>query len=125
MQAAKELGKYAIGVDSDQAILYKDVDPELAELIPTSVLKRVDISLFQAIEAASKGELKWGTRVAVGIPEDGIGLADNEIYQKIVPEETRKLVDDYTKKIKNGEVEVVTAFNMDNDELLKYVDDAK
>lgn len=125
MQAAKELGKYAIGVDSDQAILYKDVDPELAELIPTSVLKRVDISLFQAIEAASKGELKWGTRVAVGIPEDGIGLADNDIYQKVVPEETRKLVDDYTEKIKSGEIEVVTAFNMDNDELLKYVDDAK
>lgn len=125
MQAAKERGKFAIGVDSDQAMLYKDVDPELANLIPTSVLKRVDISLFRAIEAAQKGELEWGTRIAMGIPEDGVGLADNEIYQELVPKETRDLVDEYTEKIKNGEIVVVTAFDMENEDLLKYVDDAK
>lgn len=34
LEAAKETGKYAIGVDSDQAMLYKDSDPEQAELIP-------------------------------------------------------------------------------------------
>ncbi|NLB90205.1 MAG: BMP family ABC transporter substrate-binding protein [Clostridiales bacterium] len=125
MQAGKELEKYIIGVDSDQAMLYMENDPALAELIPTSMLKRVDVSLFQAIEAAQKGELAWGTRVAVGIPEDAVGLADNEVYRKVVPTQTQELVDTYIEKIKNGEVTVVSSFDMENDALIAYVDEAK
>lgn len=125
MQAGKELDKLVIGVDSDQAMLYKEQDPEMADHIPSSMLKRVDVSLFQAIEAAQKGELKYGTRVAVGIPEDGVGLASNEFYEKIVPQDVRDKVQSYVEKIKSGELEVVSAFNMENEELLKYVDDAK
>ena len=125
MQAGKELGKMVIGVDSDQAMLYKETDPDMAKLVPTSVLKRVDISLFQAVEAIQKGELKWGTRSAVGIPEDCIGLADNEFYQSLASQEVRDLVDSYTEKIKNGEIEVMSAFTMENDALLDYVDKAK
>ncbi|MFV0413753.1 MAG: BMP family protein [Oscillospiraceae bacterium] len=125
MQAGKELGKYIIGVDSDQAMLYMETDPTLANLIPTSMLKRVDVSLFQAIEAAQKGELAWGTRVAVGIPEDCVGLADNEVYQTVVPQETRDLIDGYIEEIKNGSVTVDSAFDMENAALLAYVDGAK
>lgn len=125
MQAGKEQGKYIIGVDSDQAMLYLDTDPDLAWLIPSSMLKRVDVSLYQAIEAAQKGELAWGTRVAVGIPEDCVGLADNEIYLGVVSQEIRDVIGDYTEQIKNGEIEVVSAFTMENQELLDYVDAAK
>ncbi|HNZ62713.1 MAG TPA: BMP family ABC transporter substrate-binding protein [Bacillota bacterium] len=125
MQAGKELDKLVIGVDSDQAMLYKEQDPEMAGHIPSSMLKRVDISLFQAIKAAQKGELAYGTRVAVGIPEDGVGLAENEFYESIVPKEVRDTIASYVDKIKKGEIEIVSAFTMENDELLKYVDDAK
>lgn len=125
MQAGKELGKMLIGVDSDQAELYKENDPELADLILSSVLKRVDISLVQALEKAVKGELEYGQRVAVGIAEDCIDLADNDIYQSQVPENIRNTVNDYKEKIKNGEIKVVTAFGMENDELLDYVNSAK
>lgn len=125
MQAGKELGKMVIGVDGDQAMLYKENDPEMAKLIPSSVLKRVDVSLFQAVEAMQKGELKWGTRSAVGVSENCIGLADNEFYQSNVPQETRDLINNYIKQIENGDIEVVSAFSMDNDELLSYVDQAK
>ncbi len=125
MQAGKELNKMVIGVDSDQAMLYKDKDPQMANLIPSSVLKRVDISLFQAIEAIQKGELKWGTRSAVGISENCIGLADNEFYQSIVSQETRDLIDSYIEQIKNGEIKVLSAFSMENNELQDYVNKAK
>ena len=125
MQAGKELGKLVIGVDSDQAMLYKENDPEMAKLIPSSVLKRVDVSLFQAVEAIQKGELQWGTRGAVGIPEDCIGLADNEFYQSLTTPEIRELVDSYIEQIKSGEVKVMSAFEMENDALLDYVDKAK
>lgn len=125
MQAGKELGKMVIGVDSDQAMLYKENDPEMAKLIPSSVLKRVDMSLYQSIAAEQKGELAWGTRFAMSIAENGVGLADNEIYRSIVPQETRDLIDSYTEKIKNGDIKVVSAFNMENNDLLAYVDGAK
>lgn len=125
MQAGKDLGKYIIGVDSDQAMLYMETDPDLAELIPTSMLKRVDISLLQAIEAEQKGELAWGTRVSVGIPEDCVGLADNEIYQTVVSQDIRDLIDSYIEQIKNGDIVVKTSFDMDNAELVAFVDDAK
>lgn len=125
MQAAKSLGKLVIGVDSDQAMLYKENDEEMANLIPTSVLKCVDMSLYQAIEANQKGELAWGTKVAVGIPEECVGLAENEIYSALVPAETQELVKTYTDKIQAGEIEVKSSFAMENDELLAYVDAAK
>lgn len=125
MQAGKDLGKLVIGVDSDQAMLYKENDPEMAQLIPSSMLKRVDMSLYQAIEAEQKGELAWGTRFAMSIAENGVGLADNEIYRSIVPQETRDLIDSYIEKVKKGEIEIVSAFNMENDALLAYVDGAK
>jgi len=125
MQAGKEVGKFVIGVDSDQAMLYKETDPELANLIPSSVLKRVDMSLLQSITAAQEGTLPWGTRVALGIAEDCIGLADNEIYQKVVPEETKALIDEYREKIKNGEIKVKSAFEMETQEILDYVNEVK
>jgi Uncharacterized ABC-type transport system, periplasmic component/surface lipoprotein len=125
MQAGKEVGKFVIGVDSDQAMLYKATDPQQADLIPSSVLKRVDVSLLQAITAAQNGTLKWGTRASLGIAEDCIGLADNEIYQKVVPDETKNLIKDYSEKIKSGDIKVKSAFDMDNKEIVDYVNKVK
>lgn len=125
MQAGKEVGKMVIGVDSDQAMLYKETDEALANLIPSSVLKRVDVSLYRAIDKAMKGELEYGVCDNVGIPENCIGLADNEIYQSIVPQDVRDKVKEYEEKIAAGDIEVLSAFNMENEELLDYVNDAK
>ena len=43
-QAAQEMGKYAIGVDSDQATIINDTNPEQAPFIITSMKKNVDNS---------------------------------------------------------------------------------
>lgn len=125
LQASKEHNKLVIGVDSDQAMIYKATDPQLANLIASSMLKRVDQSIFLAVKAAQEGKLAWGTRVALGINETCIGLADNEIYQKVVPADVRKTIDDYTAKIKSGEVKVDTAFGMDQAALKKYIDSVR
>jgi len=122
LQASKEKGKLAIGVDSDQAMLYKDTDPQLANLIISSVLKRVDQSIFLAVQAAIKGNLAWGTRVALGINEDCVGLADNEIYQKVVPADVRATISALTDKIKNGEIKVDTAFGLTSDQITAKID---
>jgi basic membrane protein A len=113
LQASKERGKFVIGVDSDQAMLYKDSDPVLANLIASSMLKRVDQSILLAVKAAKEGTLAWGTRVALGI---------NEIYQKVVSEDIRKTISDYTAQIQGGTIKVDTAFGMDQNALKAYID---
>ena len=119
LDAAKEKDRYAIGVDSDQAMLFKDSDPDKANLILTSVLKRVDMSLYRAIDLELKGELKWGEAEELGLKEESIGFAKNEFYEKLVPEDIRKEIDDLEKDIIDGKIEVTSAIGMDTDELNK------
>lgn len=68
-QAAQELGPghWAIGVDSDQY----DLAPENTL---TSMMKQVDIAVFETIKAAQEGTFQPGT-VIFGLQEGGVGLA--------------------------------------------------
>ena len=70
--AAKEKGKYAIGVDSDQAKLL----PNYADVILFSVIKKVDEAVYNAIENLQKGEFKGGSTVKLGVKEDGVGISE-------------------------------------------------
>jgi len=121
LQASKERNRLVIGVDSDQAMLYQSSDPVLANLIMSSMLKRVDQSIYLAIEQALAGKLAWGTRVELGINEECVGLADNPIYQKVVPANVRSLINSYNDKIKAKQIRVVTAFGMNQTAFTQYV----
>ncbi|RLD17297.1 MAG: BMP family ABC transporter substrate-binding protein, partial [Caldiserica bacterium] len=110
LDAAKERNKYAIGVDSDQYIMFKDSDPEKAAHIVTSMMKNVDNSLFRGIKLHMEGKLEYGKAEALGIKEGGVGVADNENYKKLVPEEFRKKIKELEEKIVNGEIVVDTVF---------------
>ena len=113
LEAAKEAGKLAFGVDSDQAGL----NPDLADVIPTSALKNVGASLSQAIKKDMEGELAWGTAETYGFAENGVALLDNEHYQEMVPEEARAEVAELQEKISNGEIEVLTSSAMTAEEI--------
>jgi basic membrane protein A len=121
LQASKERGKLVVGVDSDQAMLYQNTDPELAKLIMSSMLKRVDESILLAVQQAIAGTLPWGTRAVLGINESCIGLADNSIYQSVVPANIRNLVLDNTKKIQANQIKVVSAFGMDQAAFTQFI----
>jgi len=110
LDAAKERKRYAIGVDSDQYLLFKDTDPEKASYIVTSMMKNVDFSLFRAIKGTLDGTIQYGAAEALGIQEGGVGVSENENYLKLIPEDMRQRVKDLEDKILNGEIEVVTAF---------------
>lgn len=117
LDAAKDVNRYAIGVDSDQAMLFKDNDPAKANLIMTSVLKRVDMSLLRAVKLHKEGKLGYGTAENLGIKEEAIGIADNEFYQRLVPADIRKEIADISAKIVSGEIKVDTAFGMSTEAL--------
>ncbi len=115
LDAAKDMGRYAIGVDSDQAEIFASTDPDKAALITTSVLKRVDQSLLRAVKMHMDGTAPYGKSEILGFAEQGVGLAKNDIYKNLVPAEIQTLVDDVEKKIRSGEIKVSSAFGMDSD----------
>jgi basic membrane protein A len=109
-EAAAEDGRYALGVDSDQALIIEEADPDQAARILTSMMKNVDNSLFRALDLHIKGELPYGSIEALGIAEGGVGLARNKFYEESTPDDVKKLVDEAEQKILNGEITVDTAF---------------
>jgi basic membrane protein A len=114
LDAAKDMNKYAIGVDSDQAALFQKSDPAKAKLITTSVLKRVDNSIFRAIQLTIKGTAPYGKLETLGFSEGCVGLAKNDIYASVVPAAIRGQIDKIEADIVGGKIKVDTAFGMDS-----------
>ena len=109
-EAAEEQGRYAIGVDSDQATIILDTDPNQAERILTSMMKNVDNSLYRAFELYLAGELPVGTAEALGIAEGGVGLAYNDIYTEATPQNVQDLIAAVEKAVVEGQIKVNTVF---------------
>ena len=104
--AAKTKEKLAIGVDSDQYAYYENVDPEKASRIVTSVLKRVDVALYEACEAFLDGTLEYGVLRQLGIKDGMIGIVENENYCNILSEENRAIVSELMAGIAEGSIQV-------------------
>jgi basic membrane protein A and related proteins len=98
-EAAGARGVYAIGVDSNQ-------NPLAPGTIITSVMKNVDNSLFQAMERFVNGDLPFGVTEVLGLAEDGVGLAQDEFYDDLVPTDVQALVEDARAAIIAGEIQV-------------------
>lgn len=113
VDAAVEMGKYIIGVDSDQAMLFNGVSEDKANVILTSVLKEVGNSLVRAASMEMEGTLPWGTFESLGLAEKGVGLADNQYYQANVPEEIKAAIDAANEAVMNGDVVVTSALHAD------------
>lgn len=109
-KAAQESSRYAIGVDSDQALIIEHTDPELAKVILTSMMKNVDQSLCRALKLYLEGRLVFGQAEHLGIKEGGIGLARNKYYENATPADIRARVDKAEDDVRNGVIEVDTAF---------------
>jgi len=109
-QAAQEVNKYAIGVDSDQALIIETTNPEQAKHILTSMMKNVDNSLYRAIKLHLEGKLPYGQAEALGIAEGGVGLAKNKYYEENTPAEVKAKIDQAEKDIIAGKIVVDTVF---------------
>jgi basic membrane protein A len=68
--AAVEAQKWAIGVDSDQ---YLTASPEQQPWILTSMLKRVDVAVYNSIQAVGDGT--FGGSQVFGMAEEGVDYA--------------------------------------------------
>ncbi|MBA3523374.1 MAG: BMP family ABC transporter substrate-binding protein [Geodermatophilaceae bacterium] len=101
-EAAAESEQLAIGVDSDQ---YNTVgDPALQAVIMTSMLKRVDVALFEFISAFVDGSAEGGTDVVYDLAVDGVGLATSGGQIDDIQAD----LDGYKEQIVNGDIVVPT-----------------
>jgi len=112
LDAAKDRSHYVIGVDADQAMLYKDSDPEKAKLIVTSVLKYFGYTTYNVIKLFKEDELEFGKSMPLGLKEGAVGIAENEIYNEIIPEEFRDKISELKEKIISGEIKVESAIGL-------------
>ncbi|MBA2414889.1 MAG: BMP family ABC transporter substrate-binding protein [Geodermatophilaceae bacterium] len=101
-EAAAEADALAIGVDSDQ---YNTVgDPALQEVIMTSMLKRVDVAVYEFISSFIDGTVEGGTDIIYDLEVDGVGLATSGGQIDDIQDE----IDSYKQQIIDGEIEVPT-----------------
>jgi basic membrane protein A len=111
--SAYEQDKWAIGVDSDQGVAYAESDTEqeqaIAEHIMTSMLKRVDNSVFLLSEqfVQNDGELEGG-HVTYGLENRGVGVAVNEYNEDLV-EPYMDEINELRQQVLDGEISVPTS----------------
>lgn len=123
VEAAAEMNKYIIGVDSDQAMLFSGTDEAKANVILTSVLKEVGNSLVRMANMEMEGTVPYGRYEELGLKEGGAGLAVNEYYEKNVPEDIRAVIDEKKQEVLDGKVEIPTALgDADQNEVQALID---
>jgi basic membrane protein A len=127
LEAAKEMGRWSLGVDSDMQLIYAEKDMEIVNHMLSSMLKNVDASVFRAVEMFVNGTLPTGTGEALGIKEGSVGLAKNEYFNAFLNAnpEIKDRLEDIEAKILDGTIEVTSAFGLTNDELNAIRDAAK
>ncbi|MER7073779.1 BMP family ABC transporter substrate-binding protein [Terrabacter sp. NPDC000476] len=98
--AAKAAGALAIGVDSDQALT---AAPEVRDVILTSMIKKVDVAVYDFLKSGAEGKDITGNKVfdlkAGGVDYATTGGKVDDIKSKL---------DEYKQKIISGEIKVPT-----------------
>ena len=113
--AAAENNFWALGVDSDQSLIFEETNPAIANAVMTSVVKNFDVILCKAINDVIAGDFEWGVHNAINLADGGIGLAENSYYEAAVPADIRAQIDELAGKIESGEIKVSTAIGMEAD----------
>ncbi|MDM8531300.1 BMP family ABC transporter substrate-binding protein [Anaerolineales bacterium HSG25] len=83
--AAQDRGLKVIGVDADLT----QTAPEFQDVYLTSVLKKIDIAVFEAIKLMDTGEFEGGSNYISTLENDGVGLAPYYDFEDAVSQEMR------------------------------------
>ncbi len=97
IEAAKENGKKAIGVDQDQNKL-------APENIITSAMKNIDVAVFNLSKTVIDGKYEGGKVIVNTLDMGGVGIAPTS--DKNVPPDVLEYVQAEAEKIKAGDIKV-------------------
>jgi len=97
-EAATQLRRFAIGVDSDQST-------EAPGRVLTSMIKRVDVAVVEAVRQELAGRFQGGVR-ELGLAEGGVDYVYGPSNEEILSKETRDSVEALRARIVAGELRV-------------------
>lgn len=98
--AAKDHGKWAIGVDTDQYNTLLDQ----RDILLTSCLKRMDRAVHQTVTAALDNQFWGGTRYVGTLANHGVGLAPYHDFEDQIPDQLKKEINSIQLRIIEGEL---------------------
>jgi basic membrane protein A len=84
-ETALEQGLMSIGVDADQT----QTTPDLADVYLTSVVKQVDVAVFETIKSIHEGNFVGGENFIGTLENDGVGLAPFNEFESVVPDDLK------------------------------------
>lgn len=95
-EAARELGKLAIGVDSDQY-------DEAPGVILTSMVKRVDTAVLETVRAVQEDRFVGGVHT-FGLADAGVKWVYDDRNKALIPDAVKAQVDTLQAKLVRGEI---------------------
>jgi basic membrane protein A len=99
-EAAKDAGTLAIGVDSDQ---YNTADPSVKDVIMTSMLKNVNVAVYEYLKQVVDGTFPTGV-TTYDLKVDGVGYATSGGQVDDIKDQ----LDAFKQQIIDGEITVPT-----------------
>ena len=97
-QAAKDAGMLAIGVDSNQNYLHPGT-------MLTSMIKRVDVAVYESFRAAKEGTWQAGIQV-LGLAEEGVGYSIDEFNRDLMTADMEERIEAARNGIIDGSIAV-------------------
>ena len=98
LQAAKDKGRLAIGVDSNQNYIHPGT-------ILTSMIKRVDLAVLETFKMAREGLWKSGVR-SLGVAESGVGYVIDENNRRLITSDMENRLQQARADIMSGKIKV-------------------
>ena len=121
--ASAEAGKYVIGVDSDQSLMYAD-DKEIQDCFATSIVKEVGNAIYNVIgQYLDNGSLPYGEYEIVGLAEGSVGIVEGAALEGVLSEDGKKALEEAKAGISDGSVTVNSAIGKEQDEIKAYIND--
>jgi basic membrane protein A len=101
LQAAADAGVWGIGVDANQNYMHPGQ-------ILTSMLKRVDVAVYNAFKTSHDGNYQTGV-FSYGLAEDGVGYSIDEHNESLITADMKSAVEAAKAAIISGELTVIDA----------------
>jgi basic membrane protein A len=105
IQACQEKGALFIGVDADQYLTV----PGSGDVMLTSMMKRVDVAVYETVKAAVEGTFPAGETVSYGLDVGGVDLAPYHDFDSVIPQDIKDAVNKAREDVISGAVTVPDA----------------
>ena len=118
-------GAQIVYAPASQSILGAVTAAQKSDKYLISSLKNVGESIYTSIKDWKEGTKTLDQDYILGLDSGAVGLAKNDNYKAIVPEEIQKFIEETEQKIIGGEITVGTAFDMTTEEVAALRDEMK